>query len=230
VTGLGLGVATGGLAGAYQAYEAGWYALVSPDPARWPDRGLDVSHHQGAIDWASVAEQDVHFVWIKATEGGDWVDPRFDENWAEAGRAGLLRGAYHFVTLCRPLDEQAEHVIDTVPREPGTLPVALDLEFGGNCAGRPDPHDFRVALDDLRARLRAHYGQEPVLYTTSDFEAAYLAGYAPDAPRWRRDLLREPVRDTAVWQVRNRARVHGVRGPVDVNVARDVRRLVDADL
>ncbi len=44
----------------------------------------------------------LRFAYVKATEGGDWTDPRFEKNWREARRAGLRVGAYHFFSFCRP--------------------------------------------------------------------------------------------------------------------------------
>jgi hypothetical protein len=53
-------------------------------------QGVDVSRHQGPIDWNALARSDVRFAYIKATEGGDYVDPRFEVNWGGAGRAGFM--------------------------------------------------------------------------------------------------------------------------------------------
>jgi Glycosyl hydrolases family 25 len=66
--------------------------------------GVDVSNHQGEIDWSALAGSNVAFAYIKATEGGDFRDRRFQLNWDGAKRAGLARGAYHFFTQCRSGD------------------------------------------------------------------------------------------------------------------------------
>ena len=65
---------------------AGWRAFRGwePDPDRYPVRGIDVSHHQGAIDWTAVAADDVAFAYLKASEGGDHRDRRFAANWRAA--------------------------------------------------------------------------------------------------------------------------------------------------
>ena len=67
-----------------------------------PIHGIDVSRWQGGIDWTSVRAAGTQFAFLKATEGGDRVDPRFLENWDGAARAGVPRGAYHFMYWCRP--------------------------------------------------------------------------------------------------------------------------------
>ena len=68
----------------------------NPSVAWFPVRGVDVSHHQGEIDWPRLSGENNSFAFIKATEGGDFVDPRFAANWSAAGRAALRVGAYHF--------------------------------------------------------------------------------------------------------------------------------------
>lgn len=100
------------------AIVAGIYILTyRPDASRYPVRGVDVSHHQGKIDWSKVAGDNVAFAYMKATEGGDWKDRKFLENWKAAREAGIATGAYHFFTLCRPGKDQAENFLATLPKD-----------------------------------------------------------------------------------------------------------------
>src|SRR5690349_7236247 len=69
--------------------------------------GVDVSAHQGTIDWPTVAADGVSAAYLKATEGATFRDPAFAHNWQQARAAGLQVGAYHFFTLCRGGAEQA---------------------------------------------------------------------------------------------------------------------------
>jgi len=200
----------------------GHISLACPSGRTMPVRGIDVSHHQGAIDWAAVAAAGIDFAYLKATEGGDWVDPRFETNWREAGaQRGLLRGAYHFFTFCRPGDEQARNFIATVPASTDALPPAVDFEIGGNCSRRPPREEL---LDELRlflSQVEDHFGRRPLIYVTRDAHEAYLQGELPEHPIWARDLFRRPPypegRPWLVWQFHNRGRVRGIDGPVDLN-------------
>src|SRR5690606_15356161 len=70
--------------------------------------GVDVSRWQGDIDWHTLRKQGANFVFIKATDGGDHLDPMFMKNWVGAHQAGLKRGAYHFFYWCRPASQQAD--------------------------------------------------------------------------------------------------------------------------
>lgn len=196
-----------------------WFREYRPDPARYPLRGIDVSHHQGRIDWSRVAADDVAFAYLKATEGGDYRDDAFARNWDAARAAGLAVGAYHFFTFCRPGAEQADNVLATVPAAADALPLVVDLEFGGNCGRVPAPADLRGELDAFLARVEPARGRRVVFYVTAEFLDAYGAALPPRA-LWRRSLLREPepLARWVLWQYHNRGRVDGIDGPVDLDV------------
>lgn len=192
-----------------------WY-----EPWNHPVRGVDVARYQGTIDWAALAADDTAFAYIKATEGGDWTDPVFASNWSKSKAAGVPRGAYHFYTLCRPVIDQISHIIATVPKEPKTLPVAIDLEFGGNCKGRPPVPQFHADLNQMLEGLEAHYGTRPILYLTRDFDDAYMKGAFEDEGYWLRSIIRQPSTDWRpwlYWQYHNKGKRDGVIGPIDLN-------------
>lgn len=185
-------------------------------------QGVDVSWHQGAIDWRALAADNVHFAYIKASEGADHVDPRFAFNWAQAGAAGVYRGAYHFFTLCQPGARQAANFIAVAPRAPGSLPPALDMEHMGPCREGPTMSDVAGEMRTWLDLVQAHYGARPIIYTTREFHDAHLAGLTGErfwirsigvAPRFRKD-------DWIIWQHHNRGRRRGVQGPIDLNAFR----------
>lgn len=200
---------------------AGWRAFRGwePDPGRYPVRGIDVSHHQGPIDWTAVAADDVAFAYLKASEGGDHRDRRFAANWRAARAAGLKVGAYHFFTFCRPGADQARNFLAVVPALPDALPPAVDLEFGGNCAAAPTEADLRRELAAFLSLVEARYGRPAVLYVTPDFHKAY-GHVLPQRPLWKRKIVMPPFggRPWTFWQFHNRGRVEGITGPVDLNV------------
>lgn len=182
--------------------------------------GVDVSHHQGPIDWNAVAADDVSFAYIKATEGGDFSDPRFEENWTGAADAGIVRGAYHFFTLCTPGVLQARHFLATVPRDPAALPPAVDLELAGNCPARPEPGIVRRELERYLEIVESATGRTAVMYVGDDFEGLYPVKEDLDRPLWLLRFLRRPGGDWVIWQVMGYARVDGIEGPVDLDVFR----------
>jgi lysozyme len=196
-----------------------WFLHWQPDRERYPLRGIDVSHHQGAIDWSAVARDDVAFAYLKASEGGDHRDRRYGENATGARAAGVAAGAYHFFTFCRGGAEQAANFLAAAPASADALPPALDLEFGGNCGRRPDAAAMRAELDAFLAPVEAAYAKPALLYVTPEFFDAYRDALPP-RPLWRRSILHAPDSRAAwtLWQYHNRARVAGIDGPVDLNV------------
>jgi lysozyme len=189
-----------------------------PDRARFPIRGIDVSHHQGEIDWRRVAGDGVAFAYIKASEGGDYRDPNFDSNRTGAERAGIKAGAYHFFTLCRPGRDQAENFLAAVGGQRSLLPPTVDLEFGGNCARRPDPEELARELGTFLDAVEKASAQSAIFYATDDFRDAYGSAL-PERRMWRRSLFMHPGDDRwIIWQYHNAGGVAGVSGPVDLDV------------
>ena len=198
-------------------YAGHWH----PSEARFPAQGIDVSHHQGAIDWPLLPAQGVDFAYIKASEGGDHRDRKFADNWAGARRAGIARGAYHFFTLCRPGADQAANFIAAVPDEPGSLPPAVDLEYMGNCSRPVTPDQLHAELAAYIRAVEARYRKPVLLYLTAEFDRAYRVSARVDRPLWLRSLVREPgfgARPWHYWQVSNFRRLDGIEGRVDWNV------------
>jgi lysozyme len=205
----------------------GWFSWLPhyrPALADGERYGVDVSNHQGEIDWHRVARDDIEFAYIKATEGGDFVDESFDRNWAGAAAAGLDRGAYHFFTLCRPGDEQAANFLDVVPSDTDALPPAVDLELAGNCSKRPDRDRVERELGAFLDAVESQIGQTVVLYVGDDFEREYHVRNELDRPIWHRRVLVRPGLDGWwIWQVQGDATVAGIEGGADLDVMRGAR-------
>jgi lysozyme len=194
-------------------------------PRQLAVHGVDVSRWQGQIDWLKLKGQGANFAYIKATDGGDHLDPMFHKNWREAGRAGLRRGAYHFFYWCRRASEQADWFIRNVPKVEGALPPVLDVEWNGqsSCRRRPSRADVLEKMQVFMDRLEAHYGQRPIIYTAPDFYRDNLKGAFPDHPFWLRSVAAHPSkvypgRKWVLWQYSGSGLSHGVDGRIDLNV------------
>jgi len=188
------------------------------------DHGIDVSHHDGFVDWPAVRASGRTFAAIKATEGVDDADPLFAHHWPLVAEAGLVRGAYHFyVTEDDPL-AQAELFMNTVTLGPGDLPPIVDIEVIGRHA---DLEALPAKLHAFLDALEEHYGAKPIIYTNASFWNAHLDDSFSDHPLWIAEYgVDEPAcpqgwEDWAVWQWKDDAVVPGVETRVDVNHGRD---------
>ncbi len=196
-----------------------------PSLAQYPVHGVDVSHHQGKIDWQKVAgDKRLSFAYLKATEGGDHKDRLFQDNWLALKDTRLARGAYHFFTFCKSGAEQAQNLLGSMPSETGTLPAAIDLEFGGNCNKRPTVEEMARELHDFVTLLRTRDDRAPLFYVTPEFFDAYMKGQEAKYPEhliWRRNIYGEPKQDNCAqwsfWQYAAQGLVDGISGPVDLN-------------
>lgn len=195
-------------------------------PSRYPVHGIDLSRFQPSVDWRQARANGVNFAFIKATEGGDLVDPMFDSHWRGAGAAGVRRGAYHFFYHCRPAAEQARWFIRHVPKTRGALPPVLDLEWtptSPTCTIRRDGATIREEARIFMDILERHYGQRPMIYTTVDFFADTELWRLQGVEFWLRSVADHPhgVYDGnawSFWQYTSTGQVPGIAGPVDINV------------
>jgi lysozyme len=197
----------------------------SASPRKLAVHGVDVSRWQGDIDWETLRTQGANFAYIKATDGGDHLDPMFKTNWRKAKEAGLKRGAYHFFYWCRTAGEQADWFIRNVPKEAGALPPVVDVEWNGGSSCKRRIARARV-LEKMQVfldKLERHYGQRPIIYTAPDFYRDNLRGELLDYPFWLRSVAAHPAkvypgRKWLFWQYSGSGLSDGVDGKIDLNV------------
>jgi lysozyme len=176
-------------------------------------KGIDVAHWEPVIKWEMLRKQDIHFAFIKATEGLQFVDPKFAEHWANAKQAGILRGAYHFLRPDVDGGRQAEFFLRTVNFEPGDLPPVLDLEDifeevkdeapgkkkvkgkqgKGETGGRPGkrpiifpPAQIIKCVEDWLKTVEDRTGSKPIIYSRASYLVPNLS-ISGKPPSWSMD-------------------------------------------
>lgn len=195
-------------------------------PGRYSIHGIDVSRYQSRVDWARVKKVDkagirISFAFIKATEGTALRDPQFKNNWENARKNGIIRGAYHYFLPNLSPRDQAKHFINNVTLRSGDLPPVIDVE---ETRGMNKAQIQRYSLEFLQI-LEKHYGVRPVLYTNRDFYKTYFKDHS-DFERYRFWIAHFHVanfdmpgdRDWHFWQHSDRGRVTGINEKVDFNV------------
>lgn len=133
-------------------------------------RGVDVSRWQSDIDWDTVAATGFTFGIARASVATR-QDTWFAENWAEMGRLGMIRGAYHYFHPSLDADEQADVFLAAMgPLSPGDLPPTLDVEEHEGMS----PSAIADGIRRWMQRVEAATGRKPMIYTGRWFWDGYV--------------------------------------------------------
>ena len=140
--------------------------------------GVDISEYQADVDMEALAEQNISFIYMKATEGSSYTDSRFRENWENAEEAGIPAGAYHFFSFDSPGKLQAENYVSTVGSISGKLIPAVDVEYyGDKREDPPEPEEVAKELSAFLGALEEEYHVKPMIYCPREIYRKYIAGY-----------------------------------------------------
>lgn len=181
--------------------------------------GIDVSHHQGSVDWPSVVEAGCVFAFIKATDGETYVDPEFARNWAGAAAANVLRGAYHYFRAEDSPQAQVDLFWSKVGGN-GELPLVVDVEetMGVSAA------TLVANLSQFLAALQQASGRTPMIYTGPSFWNSLGTSAFGGYPLWVAEYgVSQPKIPSgwaswAFWQYAETGSVSGIQGNVDLDV------------
>lgn len=183
-------------------------------------QGIDVSHANGPIDWKKVMSAGYSFAYLKATEGGKFIDPMFERHSETLSQLGMTFGCYHFFRPSIDPDVQARHFMATVKGREGHLPPVLDVELAGS-----DPATLGDLLERWLCQVSSALHCEPMVYCSPAFWdehvqfdypwfRLWIAEYGVTEPR-----LPKGFSSWAIWQRSETGRVPGVLGDVDLDVA-----------
>ena len=191
-------------------------------PSSFQVHGFDISHHQGDIDWDALQQTQhtpfpIRFVFMKASEGGDFSDTTFTRNFDAARRHGFIRGAYHFYNPQTDAARQADFFIRSVKLEKGDLPPVLDVERVGDDASRLRKN-LKIWLDSIER----HYHVKPILYASYKFKTRYLSDSIFNTyPYWIAHYYADSVQykgEWKFWQHTDVGKLPGISESVDLNV------------
>ncbi len=180
--------------------------------------GIDISDHNGDINFKKVAASGVKFVYMKATEGATWRDARFETNYNGALAAGLKVGIYHFFRFDVPGWRQSVNIMQAIGNKHLDLPVALDVEEWGN------PPD--IATNDIVDQLRSliymlrRQGREVIIYTNKRGYYRFVRGRFDDVALWICSFTDPAISERSrwtLWQHSHVGRIDGIKGPVDLS-------------
>lgn len=175
--------------------------------------GIDVSNHQGDIDWTLVAtDKNIQFVYIKATEGATHRDKRYKKNIKEAKENGFLVGSYHYLRNTSYVIDQFNNFMSFVDKNIQDLLPMVDIEE------KVDKDSIKLFCELIKKK----YGRLPVIYGTN---RSYNSYCAPDFNNYYLMIGRygsnHPVVKGKVhydiWQYSEKGKVNGISKFVDLN-------------
>lgn len=190
--------------------------------------GIDVSHHQGQIDWAQVKASGIEFAIIRLgyrgyQDGKLHVDEQVEQNLTGAKAAGLKIGAYIFSQATNTAEavEEAQFALQILGETSLDLPLVYDWEYISDSA-----RTAHVDGDTLMACVRAFCGEaeqagfEPMVYFNQDLAKTKLDLEALQYPFWLAmysDSLRF-AHEVRCWQYTDSGSVPGIHGNVDIDL------------
>ena len=201
-------------------------------PHGYKVHGIDISHYQGQVNWKMLEQTrqgqfPIQFIFMKATEGGDYPDKRFVANFDSAKAHGFIRGAYHFYNPKTDAEKQADFFINSVKLEPGDLPPVLDIEKKGK-----DMKKLQADLKHWLRRIESHYGVKPIIYASYKFKTRYLNDSVFNSyPYWIAHYYVDSVEykgDWKFWQHTDVGTLPGIKEQVDLNVFNGGKEGLDA--
>ena len=192
--------------------------------------GIDVSYHQGEIDWAKVKASGIDFVMMRVGyrgygESGKLVeDANFQANIRGASEAGLKIGVYFFSQALNleEVEEEVAFLLERIEDYEITMPVVYDWEYVSDEA-RTANMDARTLTDcsEYFCRLVQNAGYQPMIYFNRHQAANLLyLEELTDYPFWLAaytNRMEFPYK-VDMWQYTDSGRVPGIDGPVDVDI------------
>jgi lysozyme len=183
--------------------------------------GIDVSYYQGNINWNQVAAAGVHFAFIRVSDGLNYPDSEFQDNWDGALAAGVIRGVYQYFRPGQNAIDQANYLLSEMgPLQPGDLCPAIDVEATD---GQP-PSVVEAKVNDWLDHIETNLGCTPVIYTRASFwdpevgstahgnYTLWVAHYGVTCPN-----VPSGWSDWQFHQFSSTGSVSGISGPVDEN-------------
>ncbi|MBQ1645778.1 MAG: glycosyl hydrolase family 25 [Prevotella sp.] len=180
--------------------------------------GIDISHYQGNVFWEAIGNNSkMYYVYLKATEGGDLIDAKYEQNIQLAHQYGLKVGSYHFYRARTPQEVQLRNFMAQCrPGEQDLVPM-IDVETKSGLSNEA----FRDSLSKFLILVEKKYKQKPLIYTGANFYDHYLSGGMLDDYKIMiaQYMAKEPVlvdgRDVTMWQYTGKGHINGVNGYID---------------
>ena len=184
-------------------------------------QGIDVSGYQGNINFREVKEVGIDIVYIKSSEGSNYIDSHFERNYEQARANGLKIGFYHYVTARteEQARRQAQFFVSVISGKVADCKLAMDFESFGSLS-REEIN--RIGLVFLQT-VEQLSGKEVILYSNAYTANTIWRGELTNYPLWVAQYgVNEPQNNGtwdswAGWQYTDMGEVNGISTYVDRN-------------
>lgn len=184
--------------------------------------GIDISNHQGIIDWDKVKSWEgnpIQFIYIKATEGATFQDKSYNKNVTGAKANNYKIGSYHYFKTSSSPKDQFDNFKKTIDLQKQDLIPVVDVEE----INRHFTSSFHKNLKEFLVLVEKHCGTKPIIYS---FNAFYNKHLAHKYKEYRfiigRYGVEEPIMadkgNWHIWQFTDKASIEGISKKVDLNV------------
>lgn len=156
-----------------------------PEREAYPVQGVEIGAEDGDVSWPSVKAIGASFAYIDASASAFARDPRFVRNFEKARAVGLPVGAVHRYDPCQPADKQAANFVTVVPRDPGLLPAAVELDkLADDCLEKVSDAAVESELMTFLNQVETHSGKPALLKLSPGFESRYGLAARIDRNLW----------------------------------------------
>ena len=178
--------------------------------------GIDLSHHQGDINWDQVDRNDrPQFIFFKVTEGNNLTDSKYSDHIKNARKLNIPCGAYHFFGYQSDGKSQALHFIRNAKLQKGDLHPVLDVEFTKRT--RRAKMNITKEIKAFCTEIYKAFKVYPIIYCNKSYYEKYLKVACKDYNFWVCDYRKQPKMNWVFWQHTDKGKVNGIRGTVDKN-------------
>lgn len=186
--------------------------------------GIDVSHHQGNINWDEVEDMKINgdtiqFTYLKVTQGINHKDRKYKKNRKALDKKAIKVGVYHFFSPEKDVKKQVKHFTNSFKKT--TLKPMLDVETSGELSNSELIKAISLFLNETEKSI----GVRPIIYTYSSFykdyfkgtslekELFWIANYGSTCSICEQD-------NVIAWQFSEKGTINGITEKVDLNSAK----------
>jgi lysozyme len=184
-------------------------------------RGLDLSHHNGNINYDKLDSLD--FVFLKVTEGESWTDKTFMRHYKAFREREVPIGAYHFFRFDTDGKAQAKHFLNHLHGKELQMPLIVDVEYDNNPVVSREKviERLRVFMKEIKYQT----GLKPIIYTNGIGYTDFISNDFNDHTLWlsSTNTWRPAMMDCTFWQFNIDAELSAITHKVDLNVFRGSR-------